>query len=269
MEATSTPRPGYAFDNAWEQARERLAWLESAYDPGTTRHLDALGVGAGWHCLEVGGGGGSTAAWLCRRVGATGRVLATDLDTRFLDALDYPNLTVRRHDVVAEPLPEAAFDLIHLRAVLAHLPGRQHAVARLVPALKPGGWLLAEEPDYASWVLDPASTGAALWAKGWAAVQRVLTAAGFDFQYGRRLSGDLRRAGLVDVATEGRVFMMPAGSSLARFYRVSFAQLRDRLVGAGLLTEHELEQLLALYDDPAFVGMSNILMAAWGRRPQA
>jgi hypothetical protein len=60
--------------------------------------------------------------------------------------------------------------------------------------------------------------------------------------------------------------MMPAGSLLARFYQVSVSQLRERIVGAGLLTEHELEQHLALYDDPSFVSMSYIRMAVWGRR---
>jgi SAM-dependent methyltransferase len=262
-------RPGYAFDNAWQRARERLALLESAFDPDTNRHLEALGVGEGWSCLEVGGGGGATVSWLCRRVGATGRVLATDIDTRFLEALDHPNLTVKRHDVVTDPLPESAFDLIHLRAVLVHLVGRQQAVDRLVSALKPGGWLLIEEPDYVSWVIDPASTGAEVWAKGWAAVQEVLTAAGFDLQYGRRLYGDLCRAGLVEVGTEGRVWMMPAGSSLAQFYQVTFSQLSDRIFGAGLLNEQELEQFLALYDDVTFFSMSQILMAAWGRRPKS
>jgi hypothetical protein len=78
----------YLLPNAWHQARERLALLERVLDPGTTRHLDELGVAAGWECLEFGAGGGSIAAWLCARVGSTGRVVATDLDTRFLEALE-------------------------------------------------------------------------------------------------------------------------------------------------------------------------------------
>jgi len=241
--------------------------LETTLDPGTIRHLEALGIGAGWHCLEVGGGGGSITEWLCQRVGATGRVLATDIDTRFLDALDYPNLTVRQHNIVTEPLPEATFDLIHVRAVLTHLAGRKQALDHVVAALKPGGWLLAEEPDYASWVIDPSCTGAAIWAKGWAAVRQVLSTAGFDFRYGRRVYSDVCAAGLVDVEAEGQVWTMRAGAPVTRFYRVTFTQLAERIVGAGLLTVHEMEQYLALYDDPAFVSLSNILMAAWGRRP--
>jgi hypothetical protein len=70
----------YVFDNAAEeQTRERFATLPRLYDPGTIRHLEALGVGAGWRCLEVGAGGGSVARWLAERVGPIGRVLATDI----------------------------------------------------------------------------------------------------------------------------------------------------------------------------------------------
>ena len=40
----------YMLDNAWQQARQRLTALEAWLDPGTTRHLEALGVDAGLHC---------------------------------------------------------------------------------------------------------------------------------------------------------------------------------------------------------------------------
>ena len=43
---------GYVFDNSWEKERERLAGLEVALDPGTTRHLETIGVGPGWSCLD-------------------------------------------------------------------------------------------------------------------------------------------------------------------------------------------------------------------------
>lgn len=169
----------YAFDNAWQQARQRLTALETWLDPGTIRHLEALGVVPGWHCLEVGAGGGSIAAWLGRRVGPAGRVLATDIDTRFLDTLDVPNLDVRRHDVVVDALPEASFDLVHTRLVLAHLPTRERALRRMVSALRPGGWPLAEEMDFVSVVPDPTGNpeATALVARALDAHHRVTAAA--------------------------------------------------------------------------------------------
>ena len=106
-------------------------------DPGT-------GVDAGWGCLELGGGGGSIASWLCSRVGSSGRVVATDVEPRFLLELEHPNLEVLRHDVATEPLPEAEFDLVHARLVLSHLAQRESIVTKLVNALKPGGWLVLE-----------------------------------------------------------------------------------------------------------------------------
>ncbi len=129
---------GYQYDHSWHQERTRLAMLEQIEDPGTIRHLQTLGVTEGWQCLEIGAGGGSIADWLCKRVGSGGHVTATDLETKFLMALDHANLEILRHDIVNDDLPEAAFDLVHERAVLTHIPERD---ARRLAALR-GGRLL-------------------------------------------------------------------------------------------------------------------------------
>ena len=43
--------------------------------------------------------------------------------------------------------PNSSFDLVHERLVLVHVPERVAALGRLVSALRPGGWLLAEDFD--------------------------------------------------------------------------------------------------------------------------
>src|ERR1700751_1074716 len=63
--------------------RARLRLLEEYHDPLTVGQLDAIGVGEGWRCLDVGAGGGSVTRMLAERVGSTGSVLAVDLDTSF------------------------------------------------------------------------------------------------------------------------------------------------------------------------------------------
>ena len=103
----------YLLGNAGEQTPARFAALPRLYDPGTIRHLDQVGVAAGWRCLEVGGGGGTIAAWLSDRVGPTGHVLVTDVNTRFLERLRCTNVEVRRHDIASDPLPDEA-DRLHL-----------------------------------------------------------------------------------------------------------------------------------------------------------
>src|SRR5689334_6589116 len=140
----------YLLDNADSIAAHRMAALARLYDAATHRTLDAAGISAGWHCLEVGGGGGGVARWMAERVGATGSVLCTDLDPRHIAPSGLANLHVVRHDVVRDPLPEGKFDLAHARLVLLHIPERAAVLAKLIAALKPGGWLVIEDFDTAS-----------------------------------------------------------------------------------------------------------------------
>src|SRR3954452_15906451 len=145
----------YVFDNAATQAQQRFESLEALYDDRTKRFLSATGVSQGWHCLEVGAGGGSVASWMADRVGATGRVLVTDIDPSHLSQLESvsrPNVEVQVHDVGVDAIPETTFDLIHARLVLIHVPQREAALARLVNALKPGGWIVVE--DYVQEFID-------------------------------------------------------------------------------------------------------------------
>jgi len=212
----------YAFDNAWTDAHRRLAMLEACYDPGTTRRLDALGVGSGWRCLEVGGGAGSVARWLCDRVGESGQVVAVDLDPRFLGQIDAANLSVRRLDVTREDLPDGPFDLVHARHVLMHLPERLEVLDRLARCLVPGGWLLLEEGDAfptAVTDVDP---------RVWSWYSDALARGGADTKWPRRLPSLLDSAGLVDVTAEADVPLYRGASPTAEMVRLSLLQVAER-----------------------------------------
>jgi SAM-dependent methyltransferase len=266
----------YVFDNSWEKERVRLAGIESMLDPGTRRHLDSVGVGAGWTCLEVGGGGGSIVQWLCRRVGETGKVIATDLDTRFLDALDEPNLEALRHDIVTDELPEQQFDLIHSRLVLEHLPGRDAVLKRIVSALKPGGWVVIEDLDWHAVLARPPrlffypSTGLRQSVRVWRAAVEVLRKAGYDPEYGFRLPGELQTLGLEDVGGDLRARIFPGGSPPTAAFRLTLEHLRGALVSSGALTEREIDREIARLEDPEMlISRPSVMVAAWGRRPEA
>ena len=136
----------YVFDNKEAETEQRFGALEALFDPVSKRHLEPHVV-PGAHCLEVGGGSGSIALWMSERVGERGRVVVTDINTRFLDGIAGPNIEVRQHDIVSDPLEEAAFDVAHTRLVLLHIPERKRALERMIAAVKPGGWLVLEEFD--------------------------------------------------------------------------------------------------------------------------
>lgn len=259
----------YAFDNGWHAARERLAAIEAWLDPGTIRHLRERGVETGWQVLEIGAGGGSVAAWLSEQVGAEGHVLATDLNPRFLEALDHPNLEARQHDIVRDPLPEEAFDLVHTRLVLAHLAERDAALDRSIAALKPNGWLVAEEMDFVSTLPAPWSppNAADRFTRAIEAHNQVLAARGFDPFYGRQVAGDLQAHGLDDVDTEARAFVASGGSPGAQAVRFTFEQLYEELVETQEISSEDLEQAIEDLKDPDHAFLSQMTVAAWGRRP--
>ena len=136
----------YLFANERDNSEDRLAALAELYDDQTIRLIEACGPCPGWTCLEIGAGAGSIARYLSHRV-APGRVVATDIDALRLDGLARDGIDVWRHDINTDALPGQAFDFVHARLVLMHLPDPQRALAAMVRALKPGGWMLVEEFD--------------------------------------------------------------------------------------------------------------------------
>jgi ubiquinone/menaquinone biosynthesis C-methylase UbiE len=254
----------YVLDNSWQKTRRRLELLEGALDRVTFRRLQALGVGAGWRCLEIGAGAGSVCAWLASEVGKSGRVTATDLDTSFIEPLAGPNLSVLRHNVVADELPETAFDLIHARWVLMHIAQRDKVLPRLVAALKPGGWLVLEDPDD----YPTAATAPGPCARAWEATAQVFEELGAQVRWARGLPTYLQQQGLDEIGAETAVQLFAGASPLAEFWQLTWLQLQERMLAAKL-REQELADAMAQLADPKqwFYGAATV--TAWGRKPRS
>ena len=270
----SEQKQDYIYDASSEDELTRLQALERLNDPATISHLEAAGVGPGWRCLEVGGGAGSITRWLCERVGPTGRVVATDLDVRFLERIDAPNLEVRRHDVLEDDLERGAFDLVHSRFLLEHLPRYRDALARMVDALAPGGWIVVEDVDFAGAIMgnpderpgyppESVATAAEL-------TQRMLGFAGLrgiQPELGRRLPELLIEADLEDVGAEGRTSLMWSGSEESEVGRLSLERVTRIAADAGLITEEDRGRYLRMVTEPGHASFSPLRFGAWGRRP--
>src|SRR6516165_12269207 len=113
--------PGYRLAARGRQEAEddRLSLLERIFDPLSRRRREL--VRPGWRCLEVGAGRGSIAVWLAKQVGENGLVVATDIDVTYLQRLDVPNLEVREHNILTDPLDAlgpGSFDMVSLRLTL-------------------------------------------------------------------------------------------------------------------------------------------------------
>jgi SAM-dependent methyltransferase len=251
--------PGYLLDR--RETHRRLTSFEEALDPRTTRRLGALGVGSGWCCAEVGAGAGSITRWLSSQVGPAGRVVAVDLDTQFLDDLDEPNVEVRRADLVSGELEPSAFDLVHTRSVLIHIPARDQVLEKLVRSLRPGGRLLLEELDFHP--LGATATGGYL--EVWEALRTAWTAGGGAADWARRLPELLDGCGLDAVDCETTVESFRGGTRMAQAVQQLFEHLREPMLACGL-GEDVLDSVLSTLGRPTrwFPGFA--VVAAWGRR---
>jgi len=260
----------YLLDKDREEARRRLELLEQLSDPATIEHLERLGVAAGQRCLEIGAGGGSIAAWLCRKVGPGGRVVATDLQPERMRRRQFDNLDLLQHDIATDPLDESAFDLVHARNVLIHVSRRDEALRKMARAVKPGGWILLEEPDVVTDRPDPAASEsrARLYGKVTAAIYAFLAEMGLEPDMGARLLGLLRSHGFESRGAQGRVHMFqgsPEGTLSP--HRMAFPELAERVVATGRVSAAEFEEFLSLNREPEFAWREALTMSAWGRRP--
>src|SRR6058998_1796827 len=110
--------------------------------------LDRLGLREGWRCVDVGAGGGDVAVALAEVVGRDGRVYAVDSDPEARDAVagaahaQVLAITQAGEDLL---LPEPV-DLAFCRFLLLHVVDPLVVLRRMGQAVRPGGWVVAQEP---------------------------------------------------------------------------------------------------------------------------
>ncbi len=264
----ASPDDGYLLDNARSEAGTRFDALSALFDPSTFRHIEDLGIASGWRCWEVGAGGPSVVTWLAGRVGPSGRVLATDIDTSWTAAAAGGVVEVVRHDVGRDEPPDGGFDLVHARLVLVHVSDRARALRAMVDSLRPGGWLLVEDADPALQPLicpDEHGPEQELANKLRIGFRSLLASRGADLAYGRKLPRLLRQAGLTGVNADAYFPITSPACDLLEAATVR--HVRDGLVAAQLATDEEVDRHLANVDAGRLDLATSPMISAWGRRP--
>lgn len=179
-----------------ELLREQAAWLA----PARSRLLRRVGIASRQCILDVASGPGAVTDELASRCAAGGSVIALDRSREALTHVaaarrvtdgSQPAAT-RIHPIHAEadrfPFPDATFDLAFCQFTLMWLDASA-VVAELARVLKPGGAVVAMEPDYGGMMEYPPEIATrSLWQTG-------LSRAGADAEIGRRLPGLFAAAG--------------------------------------------------------------------------
>jgi SAM-dependent methyltransferase len=274
LEAELEEYPGYRLAATGREDFEggRLELLEQIFDPGSRNRRER--VQPGWRCLEVGAGRGSMAVWLAERVGPSGHVVATDIDLTYLARLQLPNLTVRQHDILEDPLDAlepGSFDVVCSRLTLFWLADRQEeAIRRMVACLRPGGWLLDEDGDWGTaGPVDPSHPLCASYHRAYQAGQ-WFASRGYDPFFGRRLSSLFERCGLENIGHQATAEVVRGDSPWALWWRDTLDAIRVWGLADGGLTEspeEEHEALIAPCTEPSVWFMTELLHACSGQRP--
>lgn len=255
-----------------EAEDDRLGLLERIFDPLSRRRREL--VRPGWRCLEVGAGRGSMAVWLAEQVGESGHVVATDIDLTYLQRLNLPNLEVRKHNILDDPLDAlgpGSFDLVCSRLMLFWLAGKQEsAIRRMVECLRPGGWLVDEDGDWGTVAaVDPSHPYTAQYDR----IHRGgewWRSRGYDPTFGRKLPMLFERCGLENISHTATAQVVRGGSEWARWWRETLEGIRDWERANNRLTESqeaEYPALLAPWADASFWFLNALIHGCQGQRP--
>lgn len=262
-----TDEPGYVFAQAEdEQELRRLRSIEAWLDPFTVRHLETIGVRPDWRCLDVGAGAGSIARWLAEHAGANGSVVAVDMDTRYFTDLPL-NVEVRRQELTSAELEADAYDLVHARGLLQHLPDPGAGLAQIAASVAPGGWLLVEEGDLGGIHLSgpPAAADAT---KVFHDLRTRWDASGvIHSRFGRDLPGLVKQLGFDNFSVDAVTGIGSPGDPEYETVRLAWPRLRSFGAAVGI-SEADLMCLEEVFESPSTLMVSVAVFAAWGRRPR-
>ncbi len=252
----------YALPHDLQGEPGRLELMSQMLDPQLFFRLGQIGVGEGWRTLEVGAGNGSVSQWLSEQVGATGSVTVSDLDPDLIRHIDASNVTVRALDVVHDDLG-SDYDLVIARALLHHIPERNAVVARLAAAVKPGGWIVLEEPDFHPVLAVDNPTLRDFW-EGWLAWAR---AQDIDYFVARRIPPLLAGLGMQGVHAWGETILYNGGSLAARYLESTIRELQQSLLSSGFISQSVWDDALALFGNAEFWAWQNSYVTTVAQRP--
>jgi ubiquinone/menaquinone biosynthesis C-methylase UbiE len=241
---------------AWEDAGRSLARQIPPVEGA--RAIDVACGPLGW--LRV----------LSEWAGRGGEVVGTDVEEKllaagrsFVDDEGLTNVSVVVDDLFDSRLAPHSFDVVHARFTLAPLGRLREQLHSFTQLVRPGGWIVLEESDAASWRLNPTAPG---FDRLIELIVRVFKANGGDIDIGRRLPSLLRSIG-VKPQIAAHVQALPAADPHVRMPLQFLSSLEPKLLE--LVSENELQTLRRSVEnelaDPNRWGTTFTLIQSWGQ----
>jgi hypothetical protein len=135
----------------------------------------------------------------------------------------------------------------------------------MVAALRPGGWLLLEEPDFFPVYTSTSQLYIDFMVR---LTGTIVAASGRDCFWARVLPALVAGQGLAEVGGAGDIALLHGGSPMAKLWQLTGVQMRDKVLASGVLKVEHFDAVLALLQDPTFWAFAEASIAVWGRRPK-
>jgi SAM-dependent methyltransferase len=249
---------GYLLDGEEEDLRRLLAISETHAEIARTA-LHRAGIAPGWSVIECGCGPLGALPQLAQLVGEAGHVTGVDLNPQAARraqaataALGLGNVRVLAADVHELTVASAGgpFDLAYTRLFLAHARDPVRTLRHVRGLLKPGGWLIAQEPLRRP--LPQAFPHLDAVPAAWELMADLIERSGVPAGTVERLHHWAAAAGFEVIQRDGA---FAVGDSVQYFglWATSLTAMRDRSVATGLTTGEDIDALVATLTsaDPA------------------
>jgi len=156
--------------------------------------------------VDIGCGLGFDVAGMARVVSPGGRSIGIDISEALLSVArstfsGQEGVSFAQADIHNLPFSMNSVDGIRVDRTLQHVEEPQRVISEMVRVLKPGGWLVCAEPDWAAFVID---------AEGCEMTDTVIQTwkSGFrNSQVGRQLLRRIRAEGLVNTWADGTILL--------------------------------------------------------------
>jgi SAM-dependent methyltransferase len=246
------------------------------WEPETEGLLERIGLAPGATCLDLGRGAPGVLGPLSRRVGRRGRVIGLVAGGEQESLALYagragspPNLDVVGAEALSE-LSLDSFDLVHARFLLPPVGADGELLQTMIGLTRPGGVIAVQEPDASVWRCYPADRA---WDRLTGAIGAAAARGGADLTAGQRTHALFRRAGLEAVRASTVATALHDGHPAMRLPILLAEALREHIIGAGLLTEPELDAALRACErrvlESETLVTTFLVVQVWGRKAPA
>lgn len=274
-QAQTTNPDGYIHTRDTDEY-QRLRDQAEMWQGATKALLDAIGLGPGMSCLDVGSGPGSVMRQMADLVGENGRVTGLEIDGSLgrqaladLKAQGGADFQLIEADVIeTATVPGGPFDLTYCRLFLMHMHDPVDALEKMLAWTKPGGVVAAQEFDFGAIAVEPLCPPMAEFNR---LFEGVFRGHGRNLRAGRQLPAQFEAAGIgMPDGTFADVKFIPLSDMAAMLIGV-YQGLFAAGVELGLADQERAnafkEDLAEAAADGRYYCLTPILIGAWKRLP--